>query len=495
MKVHPVASRQIFRMKQALIITLSVFLVQFSTAQLVIKDTSGPAFEWRIPLLDVPFMIDAASAEANRRSGGDAQTHAAKQLSDYSHAYRNLSMQQNTEMARNLHGSLYYGHNLLWAKWIPPTNTKKYLLNRLLANATALGTDYLAIKLPYGYAFQHEEFHRGVMAVNGIYSVDEVWKFGKGLDIAVTGVKDEDLVFLKEKHPAAQVRLSAAGVEGEYAFFQRMRKDNFFDKSGYPMVGLSILGTMHAINYVRLPFESRFNAITDSILAHDKTAILARDFTGYDFSAWVYDLFTPNEPYAARGEWPDGVGIKRPIKESDLTPEMKSFLRQTANMQYLNLVSPFMIGINRIRINNNVYGNFALRSTPTSFGYFAGGDFFLEVKGKKFFATAGINKSNNLTLPDLGIQFIDLRFQNTPKLTADAGFKVWLQPQDQLFFAKKAAAGASFLLQPRYRISSRTDIHAKLSYKTKGWQFANPYLDENFSASIGLSIYSNSEKK
>jgi len=51
-----------------------------------------------------------------------------------------------------------------------------------------LGTDYLAIKLPYGYAFQHEEFHRAVMSTRHIYSYDEVWNFGKGLDIAVTGV-------------------------------------------------------------------------------------------------------------------------------------------------------------------------------------------------------------------------------------------------------------------------------------------------------------------
>src|SRR5690606_23321259 len=149
--------------------------------------------------------------------------------------------------------------------------------------------------------------------------------------------KDEDLIYLKKNHPADQVRLSAAGVEGEYAYFQRMREDNFFKSTGYPFVGLSILGTFHAINYVNLPFKERFNDITDSILSHDKNNILARDFTGYDFSAWVYDLQRPEEHYEARGNWPDGIGIKRPIKESDLTQEMKHFLRETGNMQYLNL--------------------------------------------------------------------------------------------------------------------------------------------------------------
>src|SRR5690606_29564229 len=122
------------------------------------------------------------------------------------------------------HGTLYYLNNKLWDKWMPSTSNKRYFLNRLFANITALGTDYLATKLPYGYAFQHEEFHRSVMSVRGIYSYDEVWKFGKGFDIAVTSVKDEDLIYLKKNHPADQVRLSAAGVEGEYAYFQRMRE-------------------------------------------------------------------------------------------------------------------------------------------------------------------------------------------------------------------------------------------------------------------------------
>jgi hypothetical protein len=281
-------------------------------------------------------MVDAAKTETIRAREASLPQNITAPIRDYGKFYSNLSMLQTSDMARNLHGSLYYGHNVLWNKLVKPKNTKKYILNRILANITALGTDYLAIKLPYGYAFQHEEFHRAVMSTRHIYSFDEVWKFGKGLDIAVTNVKDEDLIYLKLNNPADQVRLSAAGVEGEYAFLLRMREDNFFNQTGYPFVGITLLGTLHAVNYVNLPFTKRFNSITDSILSYDKNNILARDFTGYDFSAWVYDLFTPDDSYSNRGVWPGGVGIKRPIRESDLTPEMKSFLRETGNMQYIN---------------------------------------------------------------------------------------------------------------------------------------------------------------
>ena len=459
-----------------------------SYSQTIVKDTSDPFFEWSFHLIDAPYMIDAAKTETIRADDGSAPFHGSAQTKSYGNFYRNLSMEQATDMARNLHGSLYYGHNVLWNKWIKPTNTKKYILNRALANITALGTDYLAIKLPYGFAFQHEEFHRAVMTTRNVYSYDEVWNFGKGLDIAVTRVKDEDLIYLKRHFPADQVRLSAAGVEGEYRYLQRMREDNFFKETGYPMIGISLLGTLHAISYVNLPFAKRFNAITDSILSYDKNNILARDFTGYDFSAWVYDLFTPHEPYEARGQWPGGIGIKRPIKETDLTPEMKRFLRQTGNMQYLNLVSPFMIGINRLQLKPGRYFNFALRSVPTSFGYYAGGDFFLDIQKCRMMVSLGVNKSKNLTLPAVDLRYYDLVEKENARFNTSIQLSGWMQPKDQLFAADKAEFGMAIGLQPRYAITERFSIIADLSHKTKGWVFGNPYLDSKFSGRLGFSF-------
>ncbi|KXK22300.1 MAG: hypothetical protein UZ12_BCD005003179 [Bacteroidetes bacterium OLB12] len=456
--------------------------------QVIVKDTLPPAFEWSLYLIDAPYMTDAAKTEAIRDNGGTAPYNAGLSAQHYGRFYRNLSMAQATDMARNLHGSLYYGHNVLWNKFVKPVNTRKYILNRVLANITALGTDYLAIKLPYGYAFQHEEFHRAVMTTRHIYSYDEVWSFGKGLDIAVTHVKDEDLMYLKENFPADQVRLSAAGVEGEYRYLQRMREDNFFKQTGYPMVGISLLGTLHAVNYVNLPFTKRFNAITDSIMVHDRQNILARDFTGYDFSAWVYDLFTPNEPYEARGTWPGGVGIKRPVKESDLTPEMKSFLSETGNMQYLNFVSPFMVGINRLQLKPGYYFNFALRSVPASFGYFAGGDFFLDFNNRQMMVSLGVNRSKNLTLPSVELRYYNLIKNENSKFNTNLQVAGWMQPKDQLFAADKAESGITIGVQPSYAITERFSMIADLSYKTKGWVFGNPYLDNKFTGRVGFSM-------
>ncbi len=480
--------RNIFIMKRAaLLIAFSVFCGS-AYSQVIVKDTLPASFEWSLHILDVPYMVDAAKTEAIRAGGGSLPQSVRAEARDYGNFYRNLSMVQSTEMARNLHGSLYFGHNVLWNNLVEPKNTKKYILNRLVANVAALGTDYLAIKLPYGYAFQHEEFHRAVMSARHIYSYDEVWKFGKGLDIAVTNVKDEDLIYLKLNHPADQVRLSAAGVEGEYAYMLRMREDNFFRQTGYPFVGISLLGTLHAVNYVNLPFTERFNSITDSILSHDRDNILARDFTGWDFSAWVYDLFTPDEPYEARGTWPGGIGIRRPVKESDLTPEMKDFLRETGNMQYLNFISPFMIGINRIQLKPGYYFNFALRSIPTSFGYYAGGDFFLDFNDRQVMINLGINRSRSLTLPSLTVSYLNIAGKEDSRFNTSINLAGWLQPKDQMFAAGKAAPGMAVGVQPRFDIAKRFSLLADLSYKTKGWVFGNPYLDDNFTFRLGFGI-------
>ncbi len=454
--------------------------------QVIVKDRLSPSFEWSLHLIDAPYMVDAAKTEAVRANDGAAPFTGGLKPGHYGKFYRNLSMTQNTEMARNLHGSLYYGHNVLWNKLVKPVSTGKYILNRLVANVAALGTDYMAIKLPYGYAFQHEEFHRAVMTSRHIFSYDEVWNFGKGLDIAVTHVKDEDLVYLKKNFPADQVRLSATGVEGEYAWLQRMQEDNFFRQTGYPFAGISILGTLHAVNYVNLPFTKRFDAITDSILSYDRDNILARDFTGYDFSAWVYDLFTPGEPYEARGTWPGGIGIRRPVKASDLTPEMKEFLRETGNMQYINFLSPFLLGINRLRLRHDFYFNFALRSMPTSFGYYAGGDFFLDVKGKQVMLSPGLNKSRSLTLPSLGLRSNHHFGRVSPGFKAGINLAVWAQPEDQLFDARKASLGMLLEIKPCYALTKQLRLTTEFSFKTRGWVFGNPYLDSKWTVRAGL---------
>src|SRR5436190_11941268 len=71
--------------------------------------------------------------------------------------------------------------------------------------------DLLTLNLPPLLAWQHEEWHRAVMANRGIGSFDDIYRFRLFDElVSVSHVRDEDLVGLKLRHPADQVRLGQA---------------------------------------------------------------------------------------------------------------------------------------------------------------------------------------------------------------------------------------------------------------------------------------------
>lgn len=111
------------------IIMLIIFFICCAKGygQVIVKDTLPPSFEWSLHLAEFPYMADAAKAEAIRDKDGNALLNATVQARHYGKSYRNLSMAQATDMSRNLHGSLYYGHNVLWNKLVRPAQKNIFL--------------------------------------------------------------------------------------------------------------------------------------------------------------------------------------------------------------------------------------------------------------------------------------------------------------------------------------------------------------------------------
>jgi len=91
------------------------------------------------------------------------------------------------------------------------------------------GADVLIMFLPAAEGWMHEEWHRSVMSQYGISSYNGIYDLKLFDDlINVSRVKDEDLIRLKRDHPADQVRMSAAGIEGDYSLGVAFDKDRFF---------------------------------------------------------------------------------------------------------------------------------------------------------------------------------------------------------------------------------------------------------------------------
>lgn len=473
--MKPLTINHFIQMKKSLTrnILLSSLLAAASPGNMVMGQQAevSPGYPLQIdlPLLDLPFQRDAARA---------------------GELFDSFSMQQALSVTQNLHRLNYHFNNRLWHKVITPDSKGKKILNRIASNATSGLVDYVFTY--YGVVlspqWMHEEFHRAGLTVRGISSYDETYnRFNGGFaNGSVSRVKDEDLVRLKKEAPAELVRSFAAGVESEFLLLRGLQKDNFYLGSRHANVALNILLTKHALDYVGQFKRSDYNASIDSMNIHGVT-VAERDFVGWDFTPWVYDLHRPYEPYEARGVHPGGTGIDRAIKTTSLTKEEYGYLEKMSRMQYLNFLSPFMIGVNRIRAGRDMAFNFAVRHYLNSFGYDLSADVFLEKGNRQYLVSLHAYRNKAQWLPGIEIE-------RSPYSLAGGGEKrwlfqpsamLWLQPSD--FYDRKARPGGMLKLHASYSLDKTWRVFAAGEAKTKGWVAGNPYLGARTGFRFGVS--------
>jgi len=206
-----------------------------------------------------------------------------------SDGYRFPSMSQSLSASKSFYQFSHY-------------QLDKYISHRFLRDMTIVLFDALSLYFPPGDAWLHEEAHRAVMGQYGIDSYNEVYEIPLFESaIAVSQVKDEDLIRLKRDHPADMVRLHSAGIESQYELVLALEKDQFFYHTPTWDQPLLWLNTVNNIAYLATCASGNSNTITDDFLNNEDQDVSKRDFTGLDCNAWVYDLYRPNEPYADRG--------------------------------------------------------------------------------------------------------------------------------------------------------------------------------------------------
>jgi len=450
--------------------------------------TITPRLLLDLPLIDAPFGWHAAQMAANKRMGFTDGANGTVQAGDLLRGYENPSMQQALAVTKDLHATNYYLTNKLWNGLLAPTTRKRYLLNRLAANAQAGLVDYaLAYHLMvFGPAWLHEEFHRSGTTLRGIPTFNETYyRFGGGIPSAsVSHVSDADMVRFKAEAPNELVRSFAAGIEAQYALVRNLQQDNFFQRTQYPNIAMNILITKQAVGYVRQFRATDYDRSIDTMNFYGEE-MAERDYVGWDFTAWVYDLHRPNEAYADRGAHPFGDGIDRAIKRAKLTPDEDAYLLRMGDLQYLNFLTPDMLGFHGFRIDSDTRFNFAMRHILTSFGYDLGGDLLLDHKGRKWLL--GIHTYHNRDHVFGGIELMrkDLRMG-----AADVDLRgmVWMQPEHGGFLDQSGTVGGLLTIRSNWSLGNVVKIYAEAEAKTKGWVMANPYLDQNLSIRTGLAV-------
>jgi hypothetical protein len=320
------------------------------------------------------------------------------------------------------------------------------------------------LPLPFSDTWVHEEFHRAVLQNRGVASADDVYRFrfAPG-SIAVSHVRDDNLVRMKAEHPADFIRAHEAGIEGEHALIVRLEQQQFFDRSTSWNLPLYWFSKANSIAYVMSGSTNQATRDVEKWEREEGSVVSRRDFTGHDFTAWVYDLFRPFEPYTARGVHPSGVGLRRYIRESDLKSEERGYLHRQGRLALINLLDPNLAGLSPARFNA------AAAHVLTPFGYAIDLDAFLR--------------------PNIFIVVHDYRnaARNFPGVEASLHDRVrialWQQPANQLFRDKGGRLGG--LVSARVH---RRKLFAEGEAKSAGWVEGNVHLDRSVTLRIGRAI-------
>lgn len=407
------------------------------------------------------------------------------------YSFGSPSMRQVTAISKSFHGAINYSVHKLWHRRETDDPLRK-LINGGGEAITGALANLLASYLPLGSGWAHEEFHRNALTSRQIYSYDDIYNFKLLAEtVSVSQVTDPDLVAFKRDYPTEHIRAAEAGIEGEYQVITSMQKDAFFYdiKTGSTAPIFYLITIAGTSGYVRVCAKPESNKITNDINSKEKT-IPVRDWVGLDFNAWVYDLHRPNEPFTDRGVHPSGVGINRYIKFDDMTPEMVGYLRTMGNRQLLNYVNPQLLGIRRIRLGSDTYGNVALRHYLTSFGDDINLDLFYKRGVNNFYAVIHRYSNQKQSFGGLEVQWVDkpIRVARQPLVLTMRGM-AWSQPAEQSFFATKGKPGGLFSVQLRTGSGRVWQPYIEAEAKTAGWVAGNPFLDAKTSVRAGVMVF------
>jgi hypothetical protein len=433
-------------------------------------ENSGAGLKFDLPLFDLPYQLDAMNTVGK----------------GFFSSYANPGMNQSGAVALNMFSIFHFGVKKMYDKLEIKTTQKAIIFILVIG----LG-DFILEYMPGGEGWMHEEYHRAVMSRFGVHSFNGMNLFPLGADIvSVSRVNDEDLIRFKKESPVDFIRMHEAGIEGQMLLVSKLQRNNFFYKQNLPNENGYWMSTLNSHFYIITSALPEYVDAKTAQMNAIETAIAERDFTGFDMTAWVYDLFRPYEPYQNRGPHPSGTGINRYRTTGDLTGAELDYLRAQGWWQIANYVSPMMFGVRSIPLGDSgFHGNFAFRHVLTSFGT----DFTVEVYLQKapFNMTFTLhNYSNHQNyFPAIEAELVDFPFSiGNFGMYLSPRVIIGVQPKNQQFKTASAEFWGLFGLRADFMVSKHFLPYLDAALKTDGWAAGNEFLEKNASVRIGLSM-------
>lgn len=411
------------------------------------------------------------------------------ELSGIGGIFANPSMSQSLNVSSSFYSFTREG---LYRSMMKNNSLKDYYkLIAIMVDVLA----YLPVPLTSGWL--HEEFHRAVIDKHDGYSFNEMNNFPifKSV-ISVNKVKDEDLIKLKKNKPADMVRMSLAGTEGEYLLVNLINKVAFFNNAK-SVSFIPFFATVNSSFYVIMCSRKYIDEQNDKMYKATGRNIAKRDLVGFDFLAYTYDLFRPDEPYQNRGIDPSGVGVDRYIKRSQLTHNELSYLKLQGYLQFINFINPLSLLHTSFTIQEKENGddtraNLYFNHWLSPFGYDISATGLLHYNRHNYAFTLHNYANNYKWFPGIEVETYNYligegKLKHAIPVSARA--MLWLQPKNQFFFAKSGSLGGFIETKIYYPASKHFQPYISVSAKTNGWVQGNVYLEKNISAEFGLRAY------
>lgn len=403
--------------------------------------------------------------------------------------FRYFSMGQANAWAGNFYEAGFLGVNALSNLLFHPEKSKtsrflNFSSNYLLGFAFAKYGSSLPV--PLG-EWQHEEYHRSVLATQGISSKNGMWLFHRW-DGTVYGVSDEEMSSLKAGHLPVLLYSYVAGLQAENISTRQNAVYDFFHTRKAYKNPLYLYNAWYVWNYFRFSTSAASDSVRVIAPGHESRDPRERDFAGADLTAWIYDMFRPDDPYKDRDLFPGGEGVNRRIGFSGLSDEGRDYLVRQRSLALLNFLNPAIFGINRISIGPEFSFNFLAQYTPLHFGNDI--SFLMPVRFAKINLLAGFHRYSNYNRSYSGVELAinELKLSSSGNIYLTAGLHAWEQPLNQGFYEWSSKRGGMIRLKIEKEMFRHFRFYVSGLYKTEGWVSGNAYLNSKAGFSTGLSL-------
>jgi hypothetical protein len=384
--------------------------------------------------------------------------------------------------------SIFLSHSTNMSKDFALLNQNSIFVNRAInsfiyrklgmaSKGILASTLYFALSMPFEEVLSEYR----LLSINNIRTNINPTIFNKASNTYLFGLSDDAFSEYKASHFDNFMRLHTIREEGHLIKAQiieeelaRIDLSNKNNRRRYMLFyGLDLF--LYRISAAYNPFSKDANPI--NLPAIKQPFIIDRN------RSWVKYLFNPDAEYS------------RHITSANLTKEEQDYLKRSAWLSWINIISPQMFGTGKIKLSKSASFTFSMNYHRAPFGEMFGQNIYLVTN---YDMLHGIYlrqyKNHEKTSFGIGYKLFNLKLSKSINLTSALDY--WQQPSDLDFYSKSSSGGFHIeqtleynLLPDKYTRQHRLSMLSGYDFKTSGYLPQSYFMNENFSIKAGFKWY------